>query len=448
VDEHQTEIALGIGIVAGAIAIAATGGLATPFVAGAILVGGATLAAGATSAWMTVSLNTHYDRPWHENLLRNVTIAGGAALVVSSVGLILQAAATGIGGYCAVHPSTCARVEPVFKALDVVEETWLKGKLAYQTWTGNATGAAETAFELHSEYADGGIPGNAVFKELGEQVTHLSKNAAPVIQKYGKDVIPLLIKHGDEGLELIQKFGLDGITLLQKHGNDATDLVHLDKDVLDYVLQQSDEAVAALSRWSASDLREHGLELALRAQKDADVLADVKKLTALGPINPDKLTDKQKELIDKIASNSTQYADNGQVVLGKWVDNSSGFVQSAQDTGSVHYNPHPDMWTTLGNLGEANQEEAAWLINKQVVQKGIDKGLPFEYTLNGVPSNILDNEHAAVEAIFSGQSEAEIREVLELEYMPIRMKELQELQKVGYELTFDEVTNSYILMLP
>jgi hypothetical protein len=448
VDEHQTEIALGIGIVTGVAVVALTGGLALPLVAAAALAGSATLAAGATAAAMTITLNNHYDRPWQENLLTNVTVAGSAALAVSAVGFLLQAAATGIGSYCALHPSTCARVEPVFKALDVVEETWLKGKLTYQTWTGNATGAAETAFELHSEYADGGMPGNAVFKELGEQVTHLSKNAAPVIQKYGKDVIPLLIKHGDEGLALIQKFGLDGITLLQKHGNDATDLVHLDKDVLDYVLQQSDEAVAALSRWSAADLRDHGLELALRAQKDADVLADVKKLTALGPINPDKLTDKQKELIDKIAVNSTQYADNGQVVLGKWIDIDSGFVETAKDTGSVHYNPHPDMWNMLGNLGKANQEEAAWLINKQVVQKGIDKGQPFEYTLNGVPSNILDNEHAAVEAIFSGKSEAEIKEVVELEYMPIRMKELQELQKVGYELTFDEVTNSYILMLP
>ncbi len=285
-----------------------------------------------------------------------------------------------------MHPSTCARVEPVFNALDKVEETWLEGKLAFQTWRGDQVGAAETAFELHSEHADGGMPGNVVAKELGDQLTHLGKNAAPVIQKYGTDVIPLLVKHGDEGLELIQKYGADGIDLLRKYGNDATDLVVLDDDVLDYVMQQGPDAVAALSRWSKADLLAHGPELALRAKKDAEVLASIKKLTSLGPIDPKNLTKEQKALIEAIAANSTQYADNGQVVLGKWVDNGSGFVQTAQNTGSVHYNPHPDMWTMLGRLGEAKQEEVAWLINKQVVQKGIDKGLPFEYTLNGIPS--------------------------------------------------------------
>lgn len=395
---------------------------------------------------MTMAVNAHYERPWNENLLTNVALAGGAALAVAGAGFIFKAAAAGIGSYCALHPSTCARVEPVFNALDKVEETWLRGKLAVQTWTGDAAGAAETAFELHSEYADGGMPGNAVAKELGEQVNHLSKNAAPLIKQFGSEVIPLLIKHGDEGLQLIQKFGPDGIALLQKHGNDATDLIHLDRDVLDYVMGQSDEAVAALSRWSADDLREHGLELALRAQKDADVLADVKKLTSSGPIDLKKLTDEQKALIDKIAANSTQYADNGQVVLGKWVDLNSGFVQTAQDTGSIHYNPHPDMWTSLEKLGKAKQEEVAWLINKQVVQTGIANGKPFEYTLNGIPTDVLDSEHNAIEAIFSGKSEADIKKILKSDKIPVRLKELQVLQQAGYKLSFDDVNNSYILV--
>jgi hypothetical protein len=93
---------------------------------------------------------------------------------------------------------------------------------------------------------------------LGDQLTYLSKNAAPIIQKHGTDVVPLLIKHGDEGLALIQKYGVDGITLLRKHGNDATDLIVLDEDVLKYVMQQGDDAVAALSRWSKDELREQG----------------------------------------------------------------------------------------------------------------------------------------------------------------------------------------------
>ena len=89
-------------------------------------------------------------------------------------------------------------------------------------------------------------------------------------------------------------------------------------------------------------------------------IGSLRKLTSLGPIDPRKLTAEQKALIDAIAANSTQYADNGQVVLGKWVDISNGFVQTAQETGSIHYNPHPDMWNSLGNLGEAQREEVAW----------------------------------------------------------------------------------------
>ena len=446
VDEHQTEIALGIGVVAGAAVVVLTAGLATPLVAAAALAAGATIAAGGSAAIMTMAVNNHYGRPLSENLLRNVTIAGVTAFAVAAAGFLYKIAVPGIGAYCRQHPSTCARVEPVFNAIDKVEETWLKAKLAVQTWRKDQGGAAETMFELQTEYADGGMPGNAVAKELGEQLTHLSKNAAPVIQKYGKEVVPLLLKHGDEGLALIQKFGPDGIDLLRKYGNDATDLVVVDDDVLDYVMQQGDDAVAAFSRWSKEELLAHGPELALRAKKDAEVLASIKKLTSSGPVDPNNLTAAQKELLQAIAANSTQYADNGQVVLGKWVDISNGFVQTAQDTGSVHYNPHPDMWTMLGNLGEAKQEEVAWLINKQVVQNGIAKGLPFEYTLNGIPTDAITQESAAVRAIFSGRSDTEIMDILQTDYLSVRIKELQELQKAGYEFTFDNVNKSFILV--
>jgi hypothetical protein len=104
------------------------------------------------------------------------------------------------------------------------------------------------------------------------------------------------------------------------------------------------------------------------------------------------------------------------------------------------------MWTMLGKLGDEKQEEVAWLINKQVVQNGIAKGLPFEYTLNGVSAEKILNEETAVDAIFAGATDEEIMDILDLEYMPIRMKELQELQKAEYGFTFDNVSNSYILV--
>lgn len=460
VDQHQTEIALGIGVAVGVGAIVLSGGIATPMVAAAWTAGATALAVGTVAAG-TVALNKHYGRDWNENLLPNVALAGAAALVVTGGWFLFQTASTSLGAYCVVNPVICSRVDPIFKTIDAVEETWLNVKLTYQTWRGDEAGAVDTAFEIHSEHMDGGMPGNSLSKELREQLAELGQDAVNLVRKHGTEIVPLLAKYGDDGLEIIQKYGDDGVALLKKYGDDATDLLKtvdlksaekllgtLDSDVLDYAKQQGPDALTALSHWSEKDLKEHGIELALRAKKDAEVLADVKKLAISGPIDPKHLTQEQQTLINAIAANSTHYAKEGQVVLGKWVDISNGFVEQARDTGSVHYNPHPDMWDMFGELGAENQGQVAWLINKQVVQTGINKGLPFEYTLKGIPDDNLDNELAAVRAIFSGKTEAEIVEILELNRMPIRMKELQELQKAGYEFTFDNVNNSYIFSQP
>jgi hypothetical protein len=165
-----------------------------------------------------------------------------------------------------------------------------------------------------------------------------------------------------------------------------------------------------------------------------------------GPIDPKKLTDQQRALIEKIAEYSTQNGDQKQGVLGKWTDISSGFVKYAQDTNSLHYNPHPDMWNLLSGLGAENRREVAWLINKQVIQTGISKGLVFEYSFHGVPEKDVIKEADAAEAIFSGKSKEEIIAILKLDYLPIRMQELMELQKAGYKFTFDDVANSYIFV--
>jgi len=464
IDEHQVELALGIGIVVGVAAIALSGGIATPLVAAAWTAGAAVVAGGAVATG-TIILNVHYGREWNENLVRNVAIGGIAATVVTGGWFLFQAATTMAGSYCALNTTTCARVEPILNALDMAEEGWLATKLGFQTLMGNEAGAVETAFELHQERIDGGMPGNSLAKELGadtlEAIAKYGDEALDLIKLYGADAAEIITKYGDEGIAILQRYGNNAITLIKKHGEQAISVMGLidpmgaekllealDADVLDHALEQGPEAVEALSRWNEDDLREFGVELALRAKKDAEVLANVKKLIALHPIDPKHLTDAQQALINAIAENSTQYADEGQVVLGKWVDYGSGFVETAQDTGSVHYNPHPDMWNLLGDLGEEYQAEVAWLINKQVVGTGIDKGLPFEYTLNGIPATIIDNEHDAVQAIFSGQADAEIMRILESNYIPIRMKELQELQKAGYELAFDEAANSYILVLP
>jgi hypothetical protein len=451
IDEHQVEIALGIGVVAGVAAVILTGGLALPALT---VIAGAAVAAGATVAFGTMGLNAHYGRPWNENLARNIAIAEITAAVVSGALILFQTGTTVAGIYCARNTTACARVEPLLNAFDVAEEGWLSTKLGFQTRIGNDTGAAETAFELQLEHIDGGMPGNSIAKELGGETIEK-------LAQYGDDAAQIISRYGDDGIAVVQKYGGDAINLIKDHGDAAIKVMKevdpkaakklletLDDDVIDYAIQQGPDAVAVLSRWTEDDLREHGVELALRAKKDAKVLTCVKRLIALGPIDPKRLTQEQQTLIREIAANSTQYADEGQVVLGKWIDYGSGFVEHAQNTGSVHYNPHPDMWSMLGELGEQSQGQVAWLINRQVVQTGINKGIPFEYTLNGIPVKDIAKESNAVEAIFAGATNREIMETLGLDYLPIRMKELQELQKAGYEFAFDEITDSYILSLP
>ena len=112
----------------------------------------------------------------------------------------------------------------------------------------------------------------------------------------------------------------------------------------------------------------------------------------------------------------------------------------------MHYSPHPDLWTLFGKLD--NQNEAAWLINEQVIQTGIGKGLPFEYTLNGILAKDIGNERAAIKAIFSDQTEEIIKRKLKSDYLPVRMRELQELKNAGFDLVFNEIDNSYSLIKP
>jgi len=472
VDEHQVEIALGVGFAVGVAALVISGGAATPLVAAAWMAGAAAVAGG-TVALGTVGLNAYYGRPLTENVVRNLSIAGITAAAVTGAGFLFQGSTTTISVYCASNPEKCAKIEPILNGIDYAEQAYLQVKLAYQIKVGNGVGALETQMELEQERMDGGMPGNTVAHQIGD----LGEDGAQILAAYGDDAIPLLLRYGSDAVDIIGAYGDDGIALLQLYGDDAIKLIEnhgtsainllksidlesaqtllttLDDDVLDYVINQGPDAVEALSRWSDDELLNYGPELALRAKKDADVLRDINNLVKLGSIDPAHLTKEQQELIDAIAANSTQYFDEGQVVLGKWVDYGNGFADYARDTGSVHYNPHPDMWNLLGNLGEENREEVAWLINKKVIRTGIDKGLPLENTLDGISSDKWELEQQAIETIWEGETNIEmiytnVMDSTGLDYVPIRVKELVELYNAGYIYSFDIVTNSYILAKP
>lgn len=482
VDKNQVITSIGVGALVGlgALAIISTGGLATPLV-----IGGAALLAGGLVAGGTVALNNYYDRPWYTNIVKNVVsgaVTAAAIPFIATGGLTtaLIKAGNGITALCMSNPAACAKADVALNAFDKLEEASLIVKGAYQTWTGNSAGAAETSNELRMEYLDGGVPGNVVALELGEKLAELGDDVPELIAAYGDDIVPLLLQYGDDAVDIIGAYGDEGITLLMKFGDDTDEVIGLvkkygtpavklldivdresadnllktlDKDVLDYAIKQGPDAVYALSRWSFKELKEFGPELALRAKNDAKVIEAVKRLVGLGPIDPKHLTSEQEALIKIIAENSTQYGDEGQIVLGKWVDYGNGFTDYARETGSAHYNPHPDMWNLMEKLGKENRNETAWLVNKQVIQTGIDKGLPFEYSLNGLPSGKIDLEEYAIEKIWEGGASREIiyaniEDALGDGYTPIRLKELVELYYAGYVYSFDSIANSYVLIKP
>ncbi|MFN8411511.1 MAG: Ig-like domain-containing protein [Anaerolineales bacterium] len=472
VDHHQLELSIvtGLAVAVATVAIVVTSAVTLPIALAAI--GIAALVAGGLVTAGTIGLNAYYDRALTTNLVSNLKTATVTAAVATGVGLFIfgggfYAVSSSITVACANNPTVCTRIEPILNAIDTAEQISLQTKLAYQIWVGDESGALETEAQLQLEYIDGGMPGNI----LADEVSNLGEDALELVATHGDDVVPLLLTYGDDAVDIIGAYGDNGISLLNQYGDDAVRLIKdygtpavdllnkinpesaelllktLDSDVLEYAIGQGPDAVAALSMWSEKELIEFGPELALRSKKDAQVIEDISKLISLGPLDPKKLTAEQQSLINSIAENSIQYNEEGQIVLGKWVDYGNGFTQVARETGSVHYNPHPVMWDMFGEFGDL-REDTAWLVNKQVIQSGIEKGLPFEYTLKGISADDILKEQEAIHLMFSGASELEIKSALRSNYIPIRIRELQELQKSGYEFIFDETNNSFIFSVP
>jgi hypothetical protein len=130
VDQHQREIAIGIGIAAGVAAVVLSGGAATPLVAAAWVAGSAVVAGG-VAAVGTVGLNAYFHRPLGTNVLQNLSYAAGAAAVTAMAGFALGSLAStatkATASFCASHLAVCTTVSPVFKAVD-------QGWTAYDVW--------------------------------------------------------------------------------------------------------------------------------------------------------------------------------------------------------------------------------------------------------------------------------------------------------------------------
>lgn len=308
--------------------------------------------------------------------------------------------------------------------------------------------ASQTAVSASTEQVSKEVKEEIVQQALKQADDKTTKIIRSLERTLGDDVVSL-----QKGISLLQKHGDAAIKALNGVNQEAAQklLKNLDEDVLDFAIKEGTGAFDALSRWPESDLLEHGVELALRAKKDAMVLEATRKLLALGPFDPVHITSKQRKLINQIAENSLIYADEGQVVIGKHFGLDAGYLGLAKQTGSLHYSPHPDLWNTLEKLGAKNQDTVAWLINQQALQTGIGKGLPFEFTNSGLSKPFLKKESEAIAELFSGCSEERLREVLRLTDeapVPFRIRELQELQKAGYQFTLDNLNSTYLLVKP
>ena len=478
VDKHQGVSSMGVGAIVGTVVAAIGLSVVTVVSLPIVLAIAATAAvtAGLVVLAGTYGLNTYYDRPRMENVIPNILAGSATAFVVAGVGfalfsgLITQTIITGgnaIGALCTANPQACTQISPI---IDNFEQGSLAVQLAIQKITGDEEGAAETYVQYQAELLDGGVPGNTVFAELAD----LGDDVPELVAEYGDEIIPLLLKYGDDAEEIISKYGNDGIKILVKSGDNAKDAIvlvkeygptaiellnsmdyvsakklldNLDTDLIVYAIGQGPEALETLPFWSEKELREFGPDLVLRSKKDAQVFKDIKELISLGELDPKNPSAEQKRLIRLIAENSMQYTENGQIVLGKWVDYGNGFTKVARETGSVHYNPHPEMWNMFKSFG-ADREEAAWLVNQQVIQIGIEQKLPFEYTLDGIPEESIAQEKAVVEMIFEGATNEDIIKELGLSYVSVRWKELQEMQSAGYQIAYDEEKMSYIFILP
>ncbi|MBL6982665.1 MAG: hypothetical protein ISR58_15940, partial [Anaerolineales bacterium] len=79
VDEHQTQVALGVGLAAGGAAIALTAGAAAPLVTPLMAAGWAALGAGGAVGLGTVGLNAYFDRSLYYGVVRNIGTTAAAA---------------------------------------------------------------------------------------------------------------------------------------------------------------------------------------------------------------------------------------------------------------------------------------------------------------------------------------------------------------------------------
>jgi hypothetical protein len=351
IDKNQplAAIALGVATGIGAVAIIATGGIATPLV-----IGGALLLTGALTAGGTAALNAHYDRPLTENILRNVGYSAIAALVTIGVGMaITSGVANGVvqqaiyrGGnaitsYCIKQPVICGRVTAGVELWDKVEDLGLQAKLAIQTARGDPR-AVETALELQLEKLDN-VPGNTTFREIYETAAEFFGRKSDEMAQ----VTSMLARFGDD-------------VQIENDG-----LVRFGTDVAPEAIEDIAEELRALPGrrvWVS------GSTIYVNSSTQSAMTA-VSQLKSAVRNGADEAT--INRLIDQVAAATTRGRGN-RVVLGTWQEG-SGYIGDAVENGGVFFDTGDDVWKVLKELEDSGVEP--WRINEAFLRQQLENSV-------------------------------------------------------------------------
>jgi hypothetical protein len=356
VDQHQREIAIGIGIAAGVAAVVLSGGAATPLVAAAWVVGSAVVAGGVAAAG-TVGLNAYFHRPLGTNVLQNLGYAAGAAAVTATAGFALAGGVVQQGLYavgntatrlCVIHPTACARVGAAFTLWDKVEDLGLQAKLVLQTWQRDPR-AADTALELQLERLDN-TPGNTTFREIYE-------NAIALFERHSDEaaqIAGVIMRHGDDVLDAAN----DGVLRVRPAvaADVAEELrittgrnVWFSKNGTIYISRSTHSGIESVAR----------LEMAVKSGTGDDVI---------------------NQLIEEVAAASTR-GSGQRVVLGAWRQG-GGYIGEAMENGGIFFDTGDEVWEALRKNGVD-----PWLVNEAFLRRQLETGVK---SIEFVGEDVLD----------------------------------------------------------
>ncbi len=226
VDHNQVAASavIGLGVGLGAVAIIATGGLATPLV-----IGGAALIAAGLTVGGTVALNAHYDRPPDENLIRNVGVAATAAIV--------------------------AGVAPEFYA---VGQAAVATAVTNASMVAYASGASLAGAALAAAAPVAGAAASLwALGSVGAIGYGLSTSADPTLSPEENQMGSVIGAEGTQSLE--------AVTDISNLADMANELSPFNQIVTEYA---DTDPAKALGTWNSTNLKSNGVALALRSGSD------------------------------------------------------------------------------------------------------------------------------------------------------------------------------------